>query len=111
MLNTYARIRLLAVYGLLLLPFIVYGAAMALRANNNSPIDWVGPEFSARADYDHFTELFGPGDAVIAGWDECRVEDVRLDKLVHAFETASIFRRADGKPYFHSVICGRRTLL
>ncbi|MBL8816729.1 MAG: MMPL family transporter [Planctomyces sp.] len=111
MLNTYARIRLLAAYGLLLLPFIVYGAAMALRANNNSPIDWVGPEFSARADYDHFTELFGPGDAVIAGWDECRVEDERLDKLVHAFETAAIFRRADGKPYFHSVICGRRTLL
>ncbi|MFM8724421.1 MAG: hypothetical protein ACKON9_04770, partial [Planctomycetaceae bacterium] len=66
-----ARIRLLMLYLLVSLPLIVYGAIRALEASNNSPVDWVDERFSERKVYDHFSEQFGPGDAVIISWPEC----------------------------------------
>ena len=105
------RIRLLMLYALLTLPFLVWGASQALRANNNSPIDWVGPEFTARAAYDRFTEIFGPGDAVIISWEGCRIDDPRLDKLTDVFRNATPFRNGTGKSWFYRVISGRETFL
>lgn len=46
-----SRIRLAAVYVIILLPIIVYGAINALQSSNNSPIDWVDSSFSERAHY------------------------------------------------------------
>ena len=60
-----ARIRLLVLYLLVSLPILIYGAVRALEASNNSPIDWVDGRFSERRVYDHFSEQFGPGDAVV----------------------------------------------
>jgi predicted RND superfamily exporter protein len=105
------RIRLLMLYALLTLPFLVWGASQALKANNNSPIDWVGPEFKARAAYDRFTASFGPGDAVIISWDGCRIDDPRLDKLTDVFRKATPFRNSAGKSWFYRVISGRETFL
>lgn len=44
-----SRIRLAAVYVVILLPVIIYGAVNALQSSNNSPIDWVDSSFSERA--------------------------------------------------------------
>ncbi len=46
-----SRIRLAAVYAIILLTIIVYGAINALQSSNNSPIDWVDSSFSERAHY------------------------------------------------------------
>lgn len=53
-----SRIRLAAVYVVILLPVIIYGAVNALQSSNNSPIDWVDSSFSERANYDEFVLLF-----------------------------------------------------
>ena len=104
------RIRLLATYLALLLPFIAYGAFHSLQSSNNSPIDWVDSSFSERKHYDEFVELFGPGDAVIASWPGCDWSDARLDRLVRGLRESKVFRAADGTPLFHAVHCGRETL-
>lgn len=106
-----ARIRLLSVYIVLLLPVIVYGAVHALQSSNNSPIDWVDSSFSERRHYDEFVELFGPGDTVIASWPGCVRTDQRLDKLVRILRESKTFRTADGEPLIHQVVSGRETLL
>ncbi len=105
------RIRLLAIYVALMLPFIAYGAFQSLQSNNNSPIDWVDSSFSERKHYDEFVELFGPGDGVIASWPECYWSDARLDKLVKGIREAKLFHTSDGAPLIHQVVCGRETLL
>lgn len=106
-----ARIRLLSVYIVLLLPVIVYGAVHALQSSNNSPIDWVDSSFSERRHYDEFVELFGPGDTVIASWPGCVRTDQRLDKLVRILRESKTFRTADDEPLIQQVVSGRETLL
>ncbi|MCA9085613.1 MAG: MMPL family transporter [Planctomycetaceae bacterium] len=105
------RIRLVAIYGLFVLPFVVYGAAQALKSNNNSPIDWVTSQFEARRDYDEFVEQFGPGDALIISWEGCHWTDTRLDRLTHVLRDSEFFHNADGQSEFHRVISGRDVLL
>jgi len=106
-----ARIRLLMLYLLISLPWVVYGAVRALEASNNSPIDWVDDRFAERKVYDHFSEQFGPGDAVVISWPECWWTDPRLDEAVRRLRSDAEFQDADGNSYFHSVACGRETLL
>ncbi len=105
------RIRLLALYALLLAPVIVYGAVHALQSSNNSPIDWVDDSFPERHQYNQFVDRFGPGDAVIASWPGCDWTDKRLDKLVSGLRKAKAFRNDKGEPLLHNVVCGRETLL
>ena len=106
-----ARIRLLILYLVISLPVIVYGAVRALEASNNSPIDWVDERFAERQVYDHFSEQFGPGDAVVISWSECWWTDPRLDEAVRRLRTDSEFQDGEGNSYFHAVACGRETLL
>ena len=109
--QVHARIRLLVLYLLVSLPILIYGAVRALEASNNSPIDWVDGRFSERRVYDHFSEQFGPGDAVVISWAECWWTDPRLDEAVRRLRTDTEFQDADGNSYFHAVACGRETLL
>lgn len=106
-----SRIRLLAVYGLILLPWIVWGAVNALKSSNNSPIDWVDSSFEQRHQYDEFVELFGPGDAVVASWPECYWTDERLDTVVRELRESPLFKASDGSPCFYQVTCGREAIL
>ena len=105
-----ARIRLVALYVLLLLPPMIYGAIKALESSNNSPIDWVDDRFTERRHYDEFVEMFGPGDVVIASWTGCVWTDDRLDQILSELETSPVFRDAKGNSFFHSVVSGRRIL-
>ncbi|MEZ6059247.1 MAG: MMPL family transporter [Planctomycetaceae bacterium] len=106
-----ARARLVALYVILIAPFVIWGAIHALESSNNSPIDWVGPEFPERQHYDAFVGLFGHGDAVIASWPGCVVTDSRLDKLMSTLRNSRAFLNADGVSSFESVVCGREVLL
>lgn len=105
-----ARIRLVALYGLLLLPPMIYGAIKALESSNNSPIDWVDDRFTERRHYDDFVEMFGPGDVVIASWPGCVWTDARLDVVLAELRSSSVFKDARGNSLFHSVVTGRETL-
>lgn len=106
-----ARIRLVALYLLLLLLPMIYGAIKALESSNNSPIDWVDERFTERRHYDEFVEMFGPGDAVIASWPGCVWTDSRLDSVLIELRTSPTFKDARGESFFHSVVTGRETLL
>jgi predicted RND superfamily exporter protein len=106
-----ARIRLLGIYALILLPILVYGAVQALQSTNNSPIDWVDNSFAERRQYDQFVEMFGPGDSILVSWPACHWTDERLDTLIDILRSGPQFCDAKEQSYFHSVVCGRETLL
>lgn len=101
------RFWLLLVYLLLLLPFIIYGAAQAMQTKVNSPLDWVNNSFPARADYDQFSQLFGNSDTVIVSWSGCTIHNQDLDSLVNSLRTHAEFRDDQDEWYFERVISGR----
>lgn len=108
--KAFSRIRLLLIYLLFSLPFIISGAANALRSNNNSPIDWVDSRFPARMQYEQFVDTFGPGDAVIVSWTGCKWKDSRLDRLVRTWRNSPLFHEKNGDPSFWHVVSGRESL-
>jgi uncharacterized protein len=108
--TVYARIRLMVVYLLLSLPFVIYGASQALKSNNNSPLDWCDSSFPAKRNYESFVREFGPGDVVVASWPGCTWKNPELDRLLSVFRNSELFRSSDGEPFFFRVISGRETL-
>ncbi|MCA9021584.1 MAG: hypothetical protein KDA74_15655, partial [Planctomycetaceae bacterium] len=101
------RFWLLLAYLLLLLPFIIYGAAQAMQTKVNSPLDWVDNSFPARADYDQFSQLFGNSDTVIVSWSGCTIHNPDLDPFVNSLRTDAVFRDEQDEWYFERVISGR----
>lgn len=89
------RIRLLLVYAAVTLPAVVYGATAALRSNANSPLDWVTNEFPARRDYEEFCRQFGPGDVVVASWEGCTLDNVKLDAFAAELRNSSRFHSGE----------------
>ena len=79
------QLRLILIYLVLAAPLIFFGAARSLQSNANSPLDWVPSSFPPRADYDAFCQAFGPGDAVVASWEGCTIDEPKLDALSLAF--------------------------
>lgn len=102
--------QLLLLYGLLALPIIIYGAIQTLGSNSNSPLEWVPSSFSARHDYSQFCERFGPGDTVVASWEDCVLNEPRLDDLCRILRTANVFRDSKGVGYFDRVVSGREVV-
>lgn len=101
------RLRLIFVYGLLLLPAIGYGAWCALQGNSNSPLTWVPPDDPARAAYDRFCERFGPGDVVVLSWPGCTIDEPALDRLTAMLRSDPAFYDSQGRWYFDRVTSGR----
>ncbi|MCA9061552.1 MAG: MMPL family transporter [Planctomycetaceae bacterium] len=106
-----ARIRLLLFYVAVALPLIVWGASQVLKSSSNSPLDWVGEEFAAKADYDSFAELFGPGDVIVVSWDGCTWDNPDLDRLLRLLRHEKYFRNGTPQPWLYSVASGRESLL
>ena len=104
------RLRLLLIYAAMALPAIAWGAQQALRANHNSPLDWVPPTFAPRAEYDAFCNRFGPGDTVVISWPGCSLAEERLDRFAEILRTARVFHDDDGQWLFHDVITGREAV-
>ena len=106
---SHARLRLLLLYTALLLPFIAWGASQALKANNNSPIDWVTNAFGPKAEYTHHCQQFGPSDTVSLSWPGCSIQNPKLDTLVNTLRTAPVFFDND-QWLFESVTSGREVV-
>lgn len=100
----------ISVVALLLVPFIVFGANQAMQSNANSPVDWVPSSFPLKAEYDSFVARFGPGDAIIASWDGCTLDNQSLDQLTDALRSDPAFHDEQGESYFYRVVSGREVL-
>lgn len=100
------RFRLLLIYGLLSLPWVIWGARETLKVNANSPLDWVSETFPARRRFDEFRRMFGSADVVVIGWEEGTIDDPRLPRLVHLLRESPTFRLPDGASVFEQVISG-----
>ncbi|MCA9230285.1 MAG: MMPL family transporter [Planctomycetales bacterium] len=102
------RFRLLLIYGLLIAPWVGYGAWYTLQGNSNSPLHWVSEEHPARAAYNQFCELFGQREVVVISWQGCTIDDQRLDRLAEVLQTDARFCDAQGQPYIETVVSGRQ---
>jgi hypothetical protein len=100
------RFRLLLIYGLLSLPWVIWGARETLKVNANSPLDWVTEAFPARRRFDEFRRMFGSADVVVIGWEEGTIDDPRLPRLVQLLRDSPTFRLPDGSSVFEQVISG-----
>lgn len=103
------RFRLVFLYALCLLPWVIHGAAKSLQTNANSPVDWVDDRFEARHTYDRFSERFGAGDTVIVSWPGCFVSQSALDSLTDALRRAPGFQDSKGA-LFDQVLSGRELI-
>jgi predicted RND superfamily exporter protein len=52
-------------------PWMVPAAVGVIQVDATTPMEWVPPDFPARAAYERFTAEFESGDVVIASWDGC----------------------------------------
>ena len=103
------RLRLVLVYGVVLLPVVIWHAMQAVQTTANSPLDWAPSNFPARVDYDAFSRTFGPGDVVVLSWKGCTTDATELDTLVEALRTDSAFFD-EGTWLFDQVACGRELI-
>lgn len=111
---------------LIALPVIIYGAARAVRSNNNQVGDWLPVAFQETADLAWYREHF-PGDQfVILSWEGCEIDesspngsdgetvqaDARIDELARLLVSDStVGGRIDAPAYsrfFTSVYTGPR---
>ena len=102
------RFKILLCYVLVLSPWIVFGAAESLKTGANSPLDWVDSDFAPRADYDHFSQLFGPSDVVVISWPGCTLDNPHVDAFVGCLRASPVFFN-NGEWLFHRVVSGRET--
>ncbi len=101
------RWRLMLAYAVLLGPAIVLGAIEALKANNNSPIDWVSTDFAPRKAYDEYCQVFGPGDTVFLSWPGCTLYEPRLDTIVERVRVDRAFFDDEGQWLLYGATSGR----
>ncbi|MEZ6044143.1 MAG: hypothetical protein R3C11_00880 [Planctomycetaceae bacterium] len=104
------RLYLLALYVVILLPFVGYGAFRAMETNSNSPIDWVANDFPERQLYDSFVEQFGSGDILMISWPGCTLDQPLIDPVMSALRTNPEFVIDDELGCFEQVTTGRELL-
>jgi len=100
----------LSICGLLVMavstPLIAWSAFTVLESPSQTPMEWVGPQFPQRREYDHFKEIFGSGDVVIATWDGCTLGSPAVDRVVAAATGPEAPTDAHGQKWFDSVSDG-----
>ncbi|HRX79344.1 MAG TPA: MMPL family transporter, partial [Pirellulaceae bacterium] len=100
------RFRLVMIYGVVLLPVVVWQAMQAVQTTANSPLDWAPADFPARIEYDNFTRTFGSGDVVVLSWEGCTINLPQLDQLAKALRRDPEFYDRDDW-LFDQVATGR----
>ena len=104
------RFRILLLYAICLLPAIIWGADAAMRANKNTPLEWVPASFKPRQDYENFRRSFGSGDVLIISWPGCTVDSPDLEMLTKSLRRPDLFQDQAGKPYIEQVVTGQDAL-
>ncbi len=60
-----------------MLPFTVWAAILALKSNRNDVKEWLPDTFQATQDYRAFQQHFGDETFVLVSWEGCTLEDPR----------------------------------
>ncbi len=104
------RFRVLLIYAACLLPAILYGANAALKANKNSPFEWVPGTFQPRQEYEDFRHAFGSGEVLIISWPGCTIDSPDLQLLTRSLHRVDLFHDPAGGPYIEQVVTGQEVL-
>jgi uncharacterized protein len=104
------RFRVLLIYAACLLPAILWGANVVLRANKNSPFEWVPGTFKPRQEYEDFRRAFGSGEVLIISWPGCTVDSLDLELLTSSLRRTDLFRSPSGQSYIERVVTGREAV-
>jgi len=109
-----AHIRRFLVTALLVavaLPLIIRGANEATENIYNSPTDWVPQDFPHRRLYQTFLNEFEGNDVIVLAWEDCTVDDPRLEELENALVAAQEARAAAGKERLYARVFSGRSAL
>ena len=89
----------------ILWPFMIIGAMRAWDGMTNRVEDWLPAAFEETKYLVRFVDVFGSDELLMISWDDCRIDDPRLDDLKKRLMTPIA---ADGREvlYFHSVLTG-----
>jgi len=104
------RFRVLLLYAACLLPAILWGANVALKANKNSPFEWVPGTFQPRQEYEDFRRAFGSGEVLIISWTGCTIDSPDLELLSYSLRRNDLFHNPAGEPYIEQVVSGEEAL-
>ena len=85
----------------LLCPPVLWGAIEARRSSNNNIYQWLPEDFSQTEQYEEFCRRFGTDDFALVSWNDCTLEDKRLERFA---------RRCEQSECFESVTTGPRLL-
>ncbi len=86
------------------------GANAALKANKNSPFEWVPGTFQPRQEYEDFRRAFGSGEVLIISWPGCTVDSPDLELLTNSLRRVDLFHNPAGEPYIEQVVTGQEVL-
>ena len=96
--------------GCVLLPFVAFGAKLALESNVNDIKDWLPAHYGETAEYRWFQRHFGNDEFVVISWEGCTLDDSRLDRLAEKLRGADETRDGVRENRFERVVTGRSVL-
>ncbi len=90
-----------------MLPFTVWAAILALKTNKNDVKEWLPDTFQATRDYQEFQRHFGDETFVLVSWEGCTLDNPRVGELADHLVMPS-----DPKTphYFQSAVTGESVL-
>ena len=94
-----------------LFPGVAWYGLSAMSTIRTSPTTWVPETFQKRREYYWFERTFETNDAVVISWDDCTLDDPRLEKLYQALHKPD--DTPDGnllREYVDRVITGKTLL-
>lgn len=86
-------------------PFSMRGAIKAYQSISNRIVDWMPDDFQATQDYYRFFGLFGSDELLMISWDDCTLDDPRIDTFRDAL-LAPVATSEGQHPLFQRVITG-----
>jgi predicted RND superfamily exporter protein len=90
-------------------PIVVLGAIAAMKTNSNKVADWLPEEFEETQRLNWFVDKFGGDELLMISWDDCTLEDSRVDLLAERLRQPIT---VDGRQVqlYRQVLTGREVL-
>ncbi len=89
----------------IMFPITVWAAILALASNRNDVKEWLPESFQATQDYQEFQRHFGNETFVLVSWDDCTLDNERVDKFAALLSPAA--DSSSEHHYFQRVMTGR----
>ncbi|MFH1266334.1 MAG: MMPL family transporter, partial [Planctomycetota bacterium] len=95
----------------LLIPPALWGVRETFRNANNNVSQWLPEDYKETRVYQEFRDAFGSDDFALVSWDDCTLDDERLEKLARRLvPTPGAAHAGNGSEWFKEVITGPRAL-